>query len=241
MFGEADISGGGDDMEMEIDRGGGAPLALEAPASSSRGAPPSSRRGPASSSGLDVAYRRLDPKPVLEDDGPGAGARAAAWAVPLVVFAATIGALVRAVHRAGGHTLAQTLPHAFDASSTIQSGGFAGAALVVAIAIGVVGLRVEPRSYAMLASAGAMVIASLAMVTVTLVSTEGNPSPPDGALLIPYVIPFALLSLALGALARGPVLFLDGGARRARAIGAAMVGGALAFAAFEISALARHL
>jgi hypothetical protein len=225
---------------MEIDRGGAA-LALEPPASSSRGAVTALAGGGASSSGLDVAYRRLDPQRAAGDEGPSMAARALAWAFPGVVFLATAFGLFRLAHRPGGHALARLLPHAFDATSTEQSGALAAGALIFAIAIGVVGLRVEPRSYAMLTSAGAMVIASLAMVTVTLVSTEEQPGPADGALIIPYVVPFAVLALAGGTAARGPALFLGGGARRARAIFAALAGGALAFAALEISTFAARL
>ena len=79
------------------------------------------------------------------------------------------------------------------------------------------------------------------MVTVTLVSTEEHPAPPDGALLIPYVVPFAILMLGLGVAGRGPSLFLRGGARRASSVLAAVAGGAIAFAAVELSALASRL
>ena len=72
------------------------------------------------------------------------------------------------------------------------------AVFVLAIAIGFLGLKLEPRSYAMVASAGALVLASLAMVTVTLVSTDENPGPADGALLMPYLLPLAMLSLGIG-------------------------------------------
>ncbi len=234
-----------DDFGMEIERGGA--MASLAPASSGRPSGPMSSR-PASvsgrpgagASGLDVTYRRLDAKPVVET-GPSFGEKLAAWALPIVVSIGTAGLLARLAHRPGGRDLMSLLPHAFDASSTVQSGGFAIGALLVAIAIGFVGVKATPRSYAMIGSAAALLLSSLAMVTVTLVSTEEHPTPPDGALVIPYLVPAAVLLLGLGIAGRGPSLFLRGGARRLGSAAAALFGGALVFAAVEISKLAAHL
>ena len=49
----------------------------------------------------------------------------------------------------------------------------------------------------MIGSGGTWLLASLAMITVTLVATDEHPTPPDGALLIPYVVPLGLLLLGL--------------------------------------------
>ena len=66
-------------------------------------------------------------------------------------------------------------------------------------------------------------------------------TPPDGALLIPYVIPLAIVLLGFGLAARGPRLFLQGGSRRAIAAIAGLAGGALVFVALETSTLASRL
>jgi hypothetical protein len=237
-----DIGGGNDDFDMELERGGAMvslpPASSSRPMASSRPASMSGR--PGSLSGLEVSYRRLDPKPVV-DAGPSVGARVVAWVLPIVLAAGTLGALIKLAHHPEGRPLTSFLPHAFDATSTAQSGGFAGGALVLAIVIGFVGVKATPRSYAMIASAASLVVASLAMVTVALVSTEETPSPADGALLIPYVVPAALLLLGLGVAGRGPSQFIRGGARRTLAIIAGLAGGGLIFTAIEISALASRL
>ena len=234
-----------DELDMEIERGGA--MASLAPASSMRPSGPVSSR-PASTSGrpgaggsgLEITYRRLDARAVAAT-GPSTVERLAAWALPIVVLFASTGSLVKLAHRPGGRDVTSLLPHAFDATSTVQSGGFAVGALVLAIAVGFIGLKARPRSYAMLGSATAFLLASLAMVTVTLVSTDEDPVPPDGALLIPYVVPLAVLLLGLGIAGRGRPLFLQGGARRIGAVAAPLCGGALVFAAIEISALASRL
>ena len=227
---------GDDDFDMEIERGGA--LVSLPPASSLR--PDSMSNRPASMSGrpaasglgLEIAYRRMDAVASVAR-GPSAVVKILAWALPIVLFAGTLAGLVKLAHHAGGRDLMRLLPHAFDASSTPQSGAVAGGALVLAIAVGFIGLKLRPRSYAMLGSAAALVLTSLAMVTVTLVSTEEHPTPPDGALLIPYIVPFAVLLLGLGIAGRGPSLFLRGGGRRASSVLAAVAGGAIVFAAIE--------
>lgn len=248
-------STGLDEFEMEIERGG----AISTPAISSRASghhtsPTSSRSSVASmpasgprsgampASGIEVSYRRLDPKTkAAAPAGPSPLARVAARAVPLALAGGTIAALVKTVHRHGGASVTALMPRAFDASSTPQSGGFALSALVVAIALGFTGLKLRPRSYGMLGSAIMLVLASLAMVTVTLVSMEETPSPPDGALLIPYVVPLAVLLLGAGLVGRGSSLILRGGSARIFAVLAAALGGALVFAAIEVSSVARFL
>jgi hypothetical protein len=235
-----EIGDGGDGFDMEIERGG---AMISRPAASS-----GRRSGPAStdvserhlSTGLDVAYRRMDAQPVVAK-GPSSAQKVVAWMIPVVLFLGTIAGLVKLVHRAGGRNVMNLVPHAFDASSTAQSGAFAGGSLVLAITIGFCGLKLHPRSYAMLGSASTLLIASLAMVTVTLVSTDEHPAPPDGALLIPYVVPLAIFLLGVGVAGRGPSLFLRRGARRLGSVVASLAGGAIAFAAIEVSALASRL
>jgi hypothetical protein len=78
------------------------------------------------------------------------------------------------------------------------------------------------------------------MVTVTLASTGENPTPPDGALLVPYLFPAAVLMLAIGVEGRAARLFARGrGAGRVSAIPIAAIAGAIAFFAFEASRFAR--
>lgn len=236
-----DFKGDDDDFGgMEIERGG---AMISLPPSMS-GRPPASGR-PASpsgrpASGLDVTYRRMPPV-AITPVGPSTAVRILAWLLPLVLASATLVGLVKLAHRPGGWRPMTLMPHAFDATSTAESGAFAGIALVLAITIGSIGVKVSPQSYAMVASAAGLVLASLAMVTVTLVSTEEHPGPPDGALLIPYVVPFAVLCLGLGVAGRGPSLFLRGGARRLTSALAAIAGGAIVFAALEMSSLASRI
>jgi peptidoglycan/LPS O-acetylase OafA/YrhL len=112
-------------------------------------------------------------------------------------------------------------------------------AFAFAIVLGYAALKARPRSYALLVASATTLLASLAMVTVTLVATDEHPSPPDGALLVPYVVPVALVALGLGVGGRGAVLFRRGGVgRRLLSPAVAAVGGAIAFAAFELSRLA---
>jgi len=242
-----DLGSSDDDFDMEIERGGA--VVSQTPSMSTRPSGhtsrastsmPASRPGAGARSGLDVAYRRMDARPAVIDE-PSFARKLAAWAIPLLLCAGTIALLAKLVHHRGGRNVMSLLPHAFDASSTIQSGAFALTALVLAIALGFTGLKLHPRSYGMAGSAVALVLTSLAMVTVTLVSTDEQPSPPDGALLIPYVVPLAVFLLGLGIAGRGPSLFLRGGGRRVIAAFAGLVGGAIVFVAIEISVLAARL
>jgi hypothetical protein len=194
------------------------------------------------SSGLQVAYRRSDLEPTASAfDEPSLWEKLLGHALTILPFVGTVALLMKLVHRRGGRSVIGLLPHVFDATSTVKSGAFALAALVAAIAVGFIGVKAYPRSYAMLGSAGMLLIASLAMVTVTLVSTDENPSPPDGALLIPYVVPLALVLLGIGIAGRGLVMFLRGGVRRAAPLLVGAIGGALVFAGIELSALASRL
>ena len=105
---------------------------------------------------------------------------------------------MKVVHHSGAHNIMKLAPHAFDASSTVLSGIASGVLLVFSIAVGYLGLRRRDRSYAMVVSAGLLLLTCLAMVTVTLVSTDEAPQPPDGARLVPYLVPTAIVLLGLG-------------------------------------------
>jgi hypothetical protein len=244
-----DVGNNDDDFDMEIERGGNivpqsgprsAQMALDAPPrSTGSGLRPSAQMRSAGS-GLEVSYKRLEPRAVVAT-GPSSGQRLAAWAIPIVLAGGGFAGSLKVLHRHGGRSVLAMLPHAFDATSTFQSGAFSLSALGVAIGLGFTGLKSQPRSYAFVGSAALLVLASLAMVTVTLVSLEEQPSPPDGALLIPYVVPFAVLLLGVGVIGRGPSLYLRGGARRGGAALAGLVGGTLVFLAIELSSFASRL
>lgn len=227
------------DFDMELERGGA--LVSTPPAMSSSSArPPPSR--PSGASGLDVGYRRLDPKAAKTGPvGPSVGERVGAWAITVLGSFGAVAALVKLVHRSGGRSVLALLPHAFDATSATQSGAVALGALAIAIGLGFYGVKSTPRSYASIAAAALLLVASLAMVTVTLVATDENPGHADGALLIPYLIPLALVALGAGIAGRSLSLFLAGGASRAAAVATALIGGALAFWGVELSALAARL
>jgi hypothetical protein len=233
-----------DEFSMDFERTGpfmaptppGRPIAGGSPSPPASAHPNTSAR-PASS-GLEVAYKRSD----LEDQpsdrsGPSLARSAGAYAVTAIGFAAGFESLAKLVHRHGGRSFISLFPHAFDASSSIQSGAFALSALAAAIAVGAIGVKLRPRSHAMIVSGGMLLLASLAMVTVTLVSLDEHPTPADGALLIPYVMPPAFAFLGFGVAGRGAPLFLRGGVRRGSALLAGFAGGALVLIAVEISRL----
>lgn len=232
-----EVGNDADDFDMEIERDGSLAslAAAQAPPSSARRAPIA-----ATASGLEVAHRRAT-APVHEasDDEPSIGTKIAAYVVTAVVSAGAAAGLVKFAHRHGGRAVTSILPHAFDGTSAAEAGVVSAVTLVLAIVLGFAGLRMRPRSWAVVVSGGAMLLASLAMVTVTLVSTEDNPSPPDGALLLPYVVPLALLSLAVGVAGRATHVFGgEGVGRKLAAVPIAAVAGALAFLAVETSGLA---
>jgi hypothetical protein len=193
-------------------------------------------------SGLDLAYKRSD----LEDadgepSGPSMLATAGGYALVLVGFAGAFAALGKLVHRPNGHLVTKLLPRAFDATSASQSGGVALAMFVTVILLGYFGLRLRPRSYAILVAAGAMLLASLAMVTVTLVATDEHPTPPDGALVVPYLVPAALVLAGMGLAPVALRAFHQGGTARIGTVLLAAAAGAVVFLGVECSALARLL
>ena len=218
-----------DPLGMEIERTG-QPITM-ATAHSRRPA-----TGGASASGLEVAYQRSDLERAVAPAGPSALEVVGSYAVPITGFAVAAAALLMLAHHPGGRPLLALSPRAFDASSASASGAVAIGAFVVAILLGYAGLKVRPRSYAILVASATMLLASLAMVTVTLVATDEHPSPPDGALLVPYLVPASLLALALGLGGRGIALFRRGGlGRRLLSPAVAAIGGAMAFGALELS------
>jgi len=214
--------------DMEIERGGHVMPAISAPPTTSARPRPADPR-------LELAAPRSNLSRAPAYVPPSAAEKALARAVAVVPFSATFAALRQTVHV----RLPPVLPHAFDATSTVESGAVAIGALVAGIAIGVAGLRARPRSITLLGSAAAWLVSALAMVTVALVATEDHPAPADGALLFAYAAPLGMLLFGVGLAGRAAPLWLRGGSRRALALAVSVAGGAIAFVAFAASSFAR--
>ena len=239
---------GDDDDDMEIERnvaGTSLPTAQSSYAPRSSGTHAASGRSAVGSKGLELAapsrMAREKAARDADDDGePSTGLKAAGLALVTVIGGATAFALWKYVHHAGGFDVMRAMPHAFDGTSATESGALSLVALVIAVAVGFAGLRFKPHAWAVIAAGGVLLLLALAMVTVTLASTGENPTPPDGALLVPYLFPAAVLMFAIGVEGRAARLFSAGhGARRFSSIPLAALAGAIAFFAFEASRFAR--
>jgi hypothetical protein len=233
----APSSPGLDDLDMQIERNLD-PNTLP-PAISSRTSI-SGMRAPPVSSGLDLAASRRDLRPrTYEPEAPSIGARVLGWAVSLVVLGGTTAGLVRFAHRAGGRDVVALLPRAFDGTSAAHSGAVSLVALATAVALGFVGVKLTPRSWSLVGCATALLLLALAMVTVTLGSTGESHAPPDGVLLVPYLVPAALAMLGLAFGGRSAVSFTDDRvSRKLAAIPVAALAGFVLFLAYETSKLA---
>lgn len=236
-----------DPLGMEIQRDMSQPFAPPAPS------PPASARGGggvalsdaprgAKASGLDVEYNRLAPRPKEVPTGPGTLATVLGPLGAVVLAGGAFAGLLRLVHRPAGLSVTALLPSAYDGSSAVASGAVAIGSLVGAVALGYVGVRASSRSWLLVGSAALVMLLALAMVTVTLASSGEHGPPPDGALLVPWLAPFATLLGGLDLVLRGArrLLHEEGGARAAGAP-IALVGGALVFLAVETSRFAHLL
>jgi hypothetical protein len=214
--------------DLEIERGG---HVMAAPASSAapRAAAPASMR--AAGSGLELAAPRSTPRAPAYVP-PSARARAIACVIPIAAFAATSFALFETI--AWRASLASLWPHAVDATSSLQSGAMAIACIVIGTAVGAVGLKARPRSIALIGSGAGWLVTALAMITVALVATEEHAAPADGARLVPYTVPVAIVLVGLGLASRAPRLWLRGGSRRALALAASAGGAIVAFVGFAV-------
>jgi len=229
-----------DDFDMQIERNV-AGTSLEMATSSRMSAAPRLSSPRIASSGLEVAHVRPSARRHVDDDDapPSVGARIAGFVIATSVLGGAAFALFRFV-KPHGLSPTKLLPHAFDGTSAPESGVVALTGLVLAIALGFAGIKAAPRSWAWVGSGAAMLLLSLAMVTVTLASTGENPEPPDGALLVPYLAPAALLMLGLGVGGRAAALFARRGiGRKLGAIPVAAIAGAICFVAFAASKLAQ--
>lgn len=229
-------TGGGDDWDDGIERGGGfEPAISQRPApASSRG--PMSGGPPPASMNLDVAYRRPTAPSSSDADAPTFLEKLGGRALALVGIAAAVVPLVKYIHKPGRLLITKLLPHAYDATSLAQSGAVAGTLLVASIALGYLGIKRRPKSWGMMLSAVVTLISSLAMVTVALVATDEQPTPPDGARLIPYAIPLAFVLLGLGIAGGGQQRYYYGGARRVLPLVMGLVGGLIIYAGVALSA-----
>ena len=237
---------GGDDDEfdMEIERNVASSSLPTAQSSHTSGTHVSARPSGRQGMGLELAAPsrmvRERAERVEDDSEPGFGAKLAGLVLVTVLGGGTAFALWKYVHHAGGFDVMKSMPHAFDGTSATESGAISLVSLVVAVIVGFVGLRFKPHAWAVVAAGGVVLLLALAMVTVTLASTGENPTPPDGALLVPYLFPAAVLMLAIGVAGRAARLFAKGyGVRRLSSIPLAAIAGAIAFFAFEASRFAR--
>ena len=234
--------GDDDDFDMQIERNLTTSTMPTATSSRPSGMHASRPSMPHASTGLELGApqrRSARTEPSSRRVEVGFLPRLLGLVVALVLFGGTAAALFRFLHRAGGRSLTSLLPHAFDGSSATDSGAIALVSLVLAVTVIFVGLRLRPHAWLIVLSGGALLFLALAMVTVTLASTGDNPTPPDGVLLIPYLAPAGVVLLALGMAGRaGRVMAEARGARRLGGVPLALLAGALAFVAFEVSRLA---
>lgn len=249
----SDLSGDDEDFDMQIERDGASAMMMSPAAQSMTSqtrSPTSQNRIPLSAqtkstrvagTGLELSRQRSDLTPrEEEDDGPSAAAKFGAWGGAGVLFAGAGFGAFKLLHRPGGIDLIRAMPHAFDGTSATESGVFSVASLVCAVVLGFGWLKLSPRPWVLLGSAAFMLLTSLAMVTVTLASTGENAAPPDGALLVPWLVPLSIACLALAMAGRASHQFLHWKLKR-KAVGLpiAVVGGAVAVLAFELSRFAR--
>ena len=230
-----------DDFDMQIERNlttSVVPTATSARPSGMHSGRPSVPSNTRLELGAPVR-RSARPEPSARGSDVGFLAKIVGYAVALVLFGGTAAALFRFVHRSGGRSLTALLPHAFDGLSATESGAVALVSLVVAVTVIFVGLRLKPHAWFVVLSGGALLLLALAMVTVTLASTGDNPTPPDGVLLVPFLAPAALVLFAIGMAGRaGRRVAHARGAGRLGGVPIAVLAGALAFVAFEVSSLA---
>ena len=233
-----------DDFDMEIERNVATTSLPTASSSRAPGAHSSARPSGGLRPGLELAapsrMARAGAREPQYSDEPGAGMKLAGFAISLVIAAGTAFSLWKYVYHARGFDITRALPHAFDGTSATESGVISLVALVVAVALGFVGLKLRPHAWAIVGAGGLMLLVAIAMVTVTLGSTGENSVPPDGGLLVPYLLPASVLFSALGLAGRAGRRFAVAyGARKAVMLPMAAIAGVLAYLAFETSRFAR--
>jgi hypothetical protein len=227
-------------LGMEIERN----LAMTPYASGAPGAHTSARPAGGMRPGLELAApsrmaRAAAAEPQYADE-PGTGMKLAGLALSAVIAGGTAFSLWKYVYHARGFDITRALPHAFNGTSATESGIISLVGLVTAIGLGFAGLKLRPHAWAIVASGGLMLLLAIAMVTVTLGSTGESNVPPDGGLLVPYLLPASVLLLALGLVGRAGRRFAVGqGGRKALVLPFAAIAGAVGYLAFELSRFAR--
>jgi hypothetical protein len=173
-------------------------------------------------------------------DEPGIALKAAGTLLSSVIAGGTAFLLWKYVYHARGFDVTRALPHAFDGTSATASGVISLVALVVAIGVGFVGLKLRPHAWTVVAAGGVTLLLAIAMITVTLGSTGENSVPPDGGLLVPYLLPLAIVLVALGIVGRAGRRFaMAYGARKLVTLPIATIAGVVGYVAFELSRFAR--
>lgn len=237
-----DDDGEGGMFDMEIERNVASTSFVHA--QSSRAPGPQGGARPGGRPGLELAApsrmaREGAARPRYADE-PGFGIKLAGLALAALIAGGTGFSLWKYVYHARGVDVMRKLPHAFDGTSATQSGAVSLVALILAVVLGFVGLKLRPYAWAVVSAGGLTLLIAIAMVTVTLGSTGENNVPPDGGLLVPYLLPAAVLLVSLGIVGRAGRRFAAGyGARRALLLPYAAIAGSVGYLAFELSRLAR--
>jgi hypothetical protein len=106
---------------------------------------------------------------------------------------------VRFAHGAAGWRLPSFFHWALDGGSAIWSGSASMATLAFTILLTIMGTYARPRSWGYLLAALGMLLAAISCIIITFsVSPAGPPElPPDGARLMPWVVPAIPLGIGL--------------------------------------------
>ncbi len=146
-------------------------------------------------------------------------------------------ALARFVHRRAGWNVVPFIQKALDGSSALWSGAGSLLLLALAITFTIMAMYAKPRSAAYGLSAIAAVIIAITLMIITFsVGPDGVPDvPPDGGVLIPWLLAGIPLGVALRLVRNAWARCFEGGAKNALA-GAlvAAIAAGVAFSAVEL-------
>ncbi len=158
----------------------------------------------------------------------------------VLLWIGVLAAGMRFIYNPAGYNPMQLLPSAFDGTSMIISAAVSLVSVALCVAFGIGAFRGDKRTYGFLITALGFMLIGIAMITVTLASSGDMSAPPDGALLIPYVIPLVSVGWSIGAMEWGFWQWRTGiAANRGISVACAVGSGALAFLTIELSPLAR--
>ena len=188
------------------------------------------------STNLELASSRRDISRSRVEE-PSAVAKIVPVLLAAVGFLGFSALFITLAHHPSGMPVKRMWPHAFDGTSATSSGAVSVTTLILAVAAGYAGVKLRPRSWALVATATGLLLTALAMVTVTLASGEAG-TPPDGVMLLPFLVPVALLGLGLDLAMRARILFRSASSVRKIVGGPLIVVAALfAYLAYETSFL----